>query len=103
MRIRICCACSEDYSLSLENVIGKEAIICPNCGEKLPDIILSPLKQVAAGILTLKTMSLNQNLSTNIKEKSPKIRVLFLDLSPSLEIILSSTEANSRPEGLRLY
>lgn len=42
-----CGTCSESFNVYSENLIKKENLICPNCGNRLPDVLFEKLRTAA--------------------------------------------------------
>lgn len=41
--IKITCNCRESFRISEENMITKESIVCPNCGQVMDEKVLNSL------------------------------------------------------------
>lgn len=42
-----CMRCSAVFKVQLKYMIAKDSLVCPNCGDKLPDNVFEKLKTVA--------------------------------------------------------
>lgn len=45
-----CQSCSEDFNVSIYNMINKNGISCPNCSNELPNNALQHIKTVASSL-----------------------------------------------------
>ncbi|SMB96441.1 hypothetical protein SAMN00808754_1490 [Thermanaeromonas toyohensis ToBE] len=60
MKIRICCKCGEDYSVTFEAILKTKSPFCLNCEAPVPANVLQPLKQLANAVLSLKQLSIQE-------------------------------------------
>lgn len=56
-----CCTCSESFNVYAENLVKKDALICPNCDNKLPDGVFQKLKTATNLLIEVNKNSSIQN------------------------------------------